>query len=198
MAETDLHRDMACRLIELLKNHFAGHRTYVSGDLKVCYDEEDLDKWVVPDCFIVKDVDPEIRRDYRIWVEGKPPDVIIEITSSSTQREDLGWKMRLYAQLGVKEYFLYDPLGEYLHPPVLGLVLSGGGYIPLDREDRVESQELGLVLAAEEGGLQLYDVASGTRLLTAEERAAVEVAARQAAEAELARLRDELAHPRKG
>ena len=46
--------------------------------------------------------------------------MVFEITSRGTRLEDLGTKRALYAMLGVREYFLYDPLGEYLQPPLQG------------------------------------------------------------------------------
>jgi Uma2 family endonuclease len=44
----------------------------------------------------------------RKTVEG-PPDLIVEIISASTARRDRGEKLRLYAQAGVREYWVVDP-----------------------------------------------------------------------------------------
>lgn len=62
--------------------------------------------------------------------EGHAPQVVFEI-SSKTTRDDLGVKMRLYAQLGVEEYYLYDPTGDYLEPPLAAFRLVGGGFVPM-------------------------------------------------------------------
>jgi hypothetical protein len=136
-----------------------------------------------------------------LWEEGQPPAVVFEITSRGTRLEDLGTKRALYAMLGVREYFLYDPLGDYLQPPLQGYRLQEGEYqrmLPGD-EGALASQELGLELRVEAGQLRLLNPTTGARLLTpAEAQAAwrAEAAARRAAEAEVERLRAELARQR--
>lgn len=100
------------RHIELLEDYYAGQKVYVSGDLLVDYVQGNPRKYVVPDAFFAKGISPKDRRIYKIWVEGKSPDVAIETTSRKTRRKDLTEKPALYARLGVKEYFLFDPLGE--------------------------------------------------------------------------------------
>jgi hypothetical protein len=124
--------------------------------------------------------------------------VVFEITSRGSRLEDLGTKRVVYAMLGVQEYFLYDPLGEYLRPPLQGYRLQEGEYqrIPLEGEARLTSQVLSLELRLEEGRLRLVNPMSGERLLTpAEALIARRVADARAsqAEAELGRLRAELA-----
>jgi Uma2 family endonuclease len=42
-------------------------------------------------------------------VEG-PPDLVVEVLSPGTTRRDLGEKLRLYAESGVLEYWIVDPL----------------------------------------------------------------------------------------
>jgi Uma2 family endonuclease len=106
MGETDRHRDAMVRHIELLKYHYRGQKVYVSGDLLVYYEEGNSKKYVVPDAFVVKGIEPGRRRIYRIWMEGKAPDVVIETTSRKTMRKDTVVKPALYAQLGIQEYFL--------------------------------------------------------------------------------------------
>ena len=53
------------------------------------------------------------------WIEGKFPDIVCEVTSPSTQDDDLTTKVRLYEQLGAREYYIYDPEQE-MQPPFLG------------------------------------------------------------------------------
>ena len=221
MAETDVHCDWMVRLIELLKFFFAGRRVYVSGNLLVYYEEGNPKRSFAPDVFVVKDRDPGRRRIYKIWEEGKPPDFILETTSKKTRKEDSGTKKKLYAQLGIAEYFLYDPLAEWLAPPLRGFRLVDGEYVPLepDQTGGIVSEQLGLTFRLENGELVLFVTETGERLKTgderaaeaesqahqaesqaheaelrareAESRAAQEAASRQALEEELARLRAE-------
>ncbi len=200
MAETDVHRDWMICLIDLLKHFFAGQRVYVSGNLLVYYVEGDPKRCVAPDAFVVKDCDPGRRRIFKVWAEGKAPNFVIEVTSDKTRREDKNKKKRIYAELRVPEYFLYDPLGDWLDPPLQGYRLEGEAYVPIapGPQGAVTSEQLSLSFRLEEGQLVLSNAATGERLKTSAERAAEaegqlanEVAAREALQKELARLRAE-------
>ena len=216
MGETDEHRRRMVEHIEVLEDFYQGQRVYVSGDLLVYYEQGNPRRFVVPDAFVAKGLAPRMRRVYKTWVEGKSPDVVIETTSKGTRRKDTVDKPELYARLGVMEYFLFDPTQEYLDPPLQGHRLVGGGYVPieLDVAGGLESHELGLRLVMVDIRLRFYRLDTGELLLRRVERAERdveraqheaeradreaeradrEVAARQAAEAELARLREELA-----
>ncbi|MEA3346159.1 MAG: Uma2 family endonuclease [Chloroflexota bacterium] len=202
MAETDVHRDQLIDLLTALKDHFRNDpQVYVAGNLLLYYEEGNPQASVAPDVFVVKGVPKGDRRIYKLWEEGQAPDVVFEITSASTRLQDLGPKKGLYEVLDVEEYFLFDPLEEYLAPPLMGYRLGEKGY-RLVEERPLLSQVLGLELRVEEGRLRLYDRPTGRRLPTpaeeaearraAEARAAQEAEARRAAEAEVARLREEL------
>ena len=116
----------------------------------------------------------------------------------------MGTKRALYAMLGVREYFLYDPLDEYLRPPLQGFRLQQGEYerVPPGNEGALLSQALSLELRVEERQLRVVNPSTGERLLTpAEAQAArraeadarqAEIAARQAAEARAALAETEL------
>jgi Uma2 family endonuclease len=228
MGETDLHREAMVRHIQILQDFYEGQQVYVSGDLLVYYVQGNPKKYVVPDAFVVKGIAPRERRIYKIWVEGRAPDVIIETTSRKTRRKDTVGKPALYARLGVAEYFLFDPDQEYLDPPLQGYRLVGETYEEIQPEEAgsLKSQELRLALRIEQGGLQFYRLDTGERLLTPRERAAQqaeraqqqaeraqqqaeraqqqaeraerEAEAHRSAEAELARLRAELAQRSRG
>ena len=192
MAESDLHRDWMVRIIELLKLFFAGQRVYVSGNLLIYYVEGDPKKSVAPDAFVVKDCDPGRRKIYKLWEEGKPPNFVLETTSSTTRREDRNKKMRVYAQMGVAEYFLYDPLGDWLEPPLQAYHLEGSQYLRLEADKGgITSQQLGITFRLEEGQLVLFNAATGEQLQTAMERVAAAESRAKALERELARLRAE-------
>ncbi|MFN8494057.1 MAG: Uma2 family endonuclease [Caldilineaceae bacterium] len=187
MAESDLHREIMFYIIHLLQRFFAGQRVYVSGNLLVYYEKGDPYKVVAPDCFVVREIDPQRRPTYKIWEEGKGPEVVFEVSSKSTKRVDLNAKMRLYAELGVHEYFIYDPTRDYLNPPLAAYVLTGNRYTPMQplvehpstiATPQYRSSILGLRLALDDDNrLQFFDTITGERLLTDDE-------ARQQAEQE--------------
>lgn len=210
MAETDLHRKLMVRLINLLQRFFAEQQVYVSGNLLLYYEEGNPRKSVSPDCFVVFGVDQSDRRIYQTWVEGKIPGVVFEVSSKTTQQADLGKKMRIYADLGVLEYFIYDPTGDYLAPLLMAFSLQGGGYLPMqpvkeevdlgplafrsneDEPPEFISNVLGLRLALdEEKQLQLFNLKTNQRLLTDEEALHTVQAENERLRAELVRLRSE-------
>jgi hypothetical protein len=208
MAETDHHRKLMVMLIETLQAFFlAAGRVYVSGNLLVYYIPGDRRRHVSPDVFMVRGVPKHDRRYYLVW-EEKPLQVVIELTSKSTRREDLGRKFKLYRDvLKVREYFLFDPYHEYLNPPLQGYRLRKGQYVPIKpRAGRLPSKVLGLHLEASGQVVRLYNPTAGSWLPTPEEvRQQAEEAlehteqaleqseqALQQAETENARLRQEL------
>ncbi len=60
------------------------------------------------------------RRFCRLWEEKVLPATVMEIVSENTVDVDLGEKRILYARLGIKEYFLFDPEGRFLDPRLRG------------------------------------------------------------------------------
>jgi len=192
MAETDTHRKQMMYLLDALEDYFRDDpNVYVAGNLFVYYEEGDPTEVVAPDVFVVKGVAKRDRRIYQVWKEDKGPDVIFELTSRSTRQKDLGPKKGTYEMLGVEEYFLFDPFGEYLEPRLVGFRLAEWGYRRSEEEPLV-SQVLGLELRVEGEMLRLVDPATGEKLLTPLEAQE----ARRRAEAEVERLQAELARLR--
>ena len=64
------------------------------------------------------------RPNYLVWQEGRPPQIAIELTSSTTHRTDTGSKMTLYREGhagSASEYFLSDPDGDDSRPALTGV-----------------------------------------------------------------------------
>jgi Uma2 family endonuclease len=196
MAETDVHRNWMVWIIEILQFFFHGMQVYVSGNLLIYYQRGDAKKRVAPDVFVVKECEQRLRRVFKIWEEGKGPSFALEVTSKKTRRQDLGPKKELYAQLGVAEYLLYDPLGEWLEPALQGFRLVEGVYVPWqpDENGALLSEQLGIKFRLEEGQLVLFNAATGERLKCDSERAEEAEARAAWLEQQLARLRAERNH----
>ena len=172
VGETDVHRREILHTIETLERHFRNvPDIYVSGNLMFYYEEGNPAAVVSPDVFVVKGVRKGLRRTYKLWEEGVAPCVVIEMTSRSTRLEDKGNKRALYALLGVREYFLFDPLGEYLKPPLQGFTLVDGEYaaLPVESDGGIISRELGLKLYRDETVLRLFDLTSGREVVRTED-----------------------------
>jgi len=202
MGETELHIQLIIDLRTALR-HFFRNQTdvYVGSNLLLYHIEGDPKKFVVPDVFVARGVSKASRRIYKLWEEGQPPQVVFEVSSRGTWGEDLQRKWRLYEQLGVKEYFIFDPEYDYLMKSfgesLLAYRLAEGQYTQLELEEgRVRSEELGLELVDTGEVLRLYDPQTGQFLLTTDEEIEARLRAEQArqqAEAEVAQLREELA-----
>jgi Uma2 family endonuclease len=202
LGETDAHRREILAIIAMLEQYFADHaNVYVSGNLMFYYEKGNPSAVVSPDVFVVKGVPKKERRIYKLWEEREPPVAVFEITSRSTRLEDKGTKRELFAMLRVREYFLFDPLAEYLKPPLQGFVLKDDEFFQIDPEPdgALVSHELGLRLLRDGSYLRLSDNATGQPLLRPAELDAARRAAEaraQTAEQEVERLRAELARLR--
>jgi hypothetical protein len=171
MAETEVHAALMVDVKLMLDQRYRDRAdVHVGMDLIFYYVEGDPKQSVVPDVYVTFGMDKALRRTYRVWMEGKAPDVIFEMTSSSTRRQDLGPKKRLYERLGVKELFLVDPLGDYLDPPLQGFRLGPAGFEPIPGRP-LASQVLDLELAWEREALVMVDRRTGERLETPAELA---------------------------
>lgn len=211
MGETPWHRQCLTDSCESLDEHFRNDSdVYIGGNMFVYYEPGVPQRCVCPDVFTVRGIrEAKVpRRVYKVWEEGRPLDWVLEITSDSTRDEDLGHKRDLYARLGVQEYFLFDPLKEYLVPRLQAFRLVGPVYEPIAPTEHggYYSEVLGLEVRMREGNLRFFDPASQRWLLTPAETAAAHRAAEadariararaNAAEAEVNRLREELARLR--
>jgi Uma2 family endonuclease len=181
LGETDQHRILMTDLIFALRWFLRNVRAYVAGNLFVYFEEGNPRAVVAPDVFVVLDAQPHSRRIYQTWREGGLlPSFVIELTSKKTAQADQQVKPELYARLGIQEYVLFDPFGEYLQPRLQGFRLVQGRYEAM-REYPLRSTMLGVELRQENNDLRLYDARTGLRLPTSDE----EAQARRAAEHQL-------------
>ncbi|MDQ3257624.1 MAG: Uma2 family endonuclease [Acidobacteriota bacterium] len=190
MAETDVHRDLMSELIRELKMYFQHEPdVYISGNLLVYYVEGNPRQCFAPDVFVVRGVGNHQRRTYKLWEEGRAPEVVFEISSRQTWGDDLQRKWKLYEQLRVAEYFIFDPEYDYLMEPLVAYRLEAGEYAPLEVKDgRVMSEALGLELVDTGETLRLFDPHAQRFLPTTAE----EAESRSRAEADAANLRAEV------
>ena len=177
MAETPIHWRATVDAALPLQDFYRDRAdVYVGSDMMMYYREGDIRACVSPDVFVAIGVPklPE-RRVWRTWVEGKLADFVLEITSLSTRRVDEGTKKELYAELGVREYWQFDPEGDYLEPMLQGRRLgSDGEYrtLALERRNGVlgHGTMLGLELRLEGDRLRFFDPRRGDYLPTSWEK----------------------------
>ena len=192
------------RVVGTIEIHFKdvpGAR--VNGNTFIYYIKGNPRASVSPDCYVVfglseaaeQSLSLEGNNTYLLWEVGKAPDFVLEIGSESTGDVDTGRKRELYAELGVTEYWRYDPTGgEFYGEPLVGERLVDGEYQRIEMSHESDgrvwghSDVLNLDLWWDDGELRLWDPVSERWLLSHEE----EKERADAAEARLAELEAEL------
>jgi Uma2 family endonuclease len=195
LAETGIHVEAIIALFMLLRAHFKNRDDILIGSNNFFYYMEGNTKHrFAPDLYVVIGVNSAPRRVYKMWQEKVAPSAIFEISSRKTRREDIGRKKDLCASLGVREYYLFDPENDYLKPPFQGFELIRGAYRPMrpQNDGTLLSGCLGLKLKDVNGRIAIYDAKTGAKVLGPAEERDQAVAARDRAEAENARMREEI------
>jgi Uma2 family endonuclease len=194
IGETEFHINAILHLLQSLRYFFRqAAAVYVAADMLFYYEEGNPSAFKVPDVFVVKGVSKQRRRTYKLWQERVAPCAVFEITSPSTWLEDLGGKRALYEKLGVPEYFLFDPLDEYLSPRLQGFRLVNNYYQPmtLSAVGTLSSQELGAILRPEGELLRVVDPVTNEIVPTLDEAVKLAEAEAKRAQAEAERAQAE-------
>lgn len=189
--ESDFHRDQMSLLIDILREWWRDRQdVYVSGNLTVYYNEQQLKSrdFRGPDFFVVLDTENKLRKSWVVWGEdGRYPNLIVEILSSSTAKVDRGLKKELYQNtFRTPDYFLFDPNTAALE----GFHLVDGRYEPIPANDQghLWSRQIELYLGVYEGTLRFF-TPEGERLPTSREAADQARSRAEQAEAKLIRLK---------
>ncbi len=122
-----------------------------------------------PDLLVAFRADPDLyeaNNGYIVSLQGKPPELVLEIASRHTWRTDIEVKPDFYARLGTGEYWRFDETGEFHGARLAGDRLVDGRYRPImvdefpDGELRGYSETLGLYICWRQGRLDWYDPAT--------------------------------------
>ncbi|MEY8518251.1 Uma2 family endonuclease [Lachnospiraceae bacterium 29-84] len=112
------HNRVAGNIYHIFRNYLKGKTCEAFSDgIDVFLTEEDN---VIPDAMIVCNKDiikPE-------GIHGAP-DLVVEVLSPSTAKNDRGYKKDLYEAAGVKEYWIADPVMRSIET----YILSDGKYV---------------------------------------------------------------------
>jgi len=176
-----------------------GQKVGIVSDINFYQTANKLEKPKQPDIAVVDglEVVPKRKKDYTpsyyVGANGPPPRLIFEIASQNTWQADLEEKPAIYARMGVKEYFVFDPqpgLGVWTNQwrakeRLIGWRLqANGSYEELakDEQGRMWSEELeswlvldpadneNLWLYSAEGELRVNKAQAETRRAEAERR----------------------------
>ncbi|MBW4672434.1 MAG: Uma2 family endonuclease [Cyanomargarita calcarea GSE-NOS-MK-12-04C] len=166
LAETYVHLYALLVTLEVLRQYLQGRQATVLGDQFLYYAQGFPRLRVAPDVMVIFNVLPGGRDNYKIWEEGQVPVVIFEMTSQGTKDQDTVAKKTLYEQLGVLEYWLFDPKGEWIEQQLQGYRLQGEEYEPITDG---RSQPLELRLQVEGQLIGFYREDTKEKLLIPEE-----------------------------
>ncbi len=157
-----------------VKQHFRDARAAVAVDAFLYFEEGNNKAALGPDLLVTLDHELKGSKTYQTWVEGRLPDFILEVVSPSSVENDKKLKKEAYEQLGVREYFVYDPDGVDFEERVLGYQLDAGTRAygdPLDvqPDGSVKSAVLNLSLRYEDSHLIIQNTETGEDYRPSEE-----------------------------
>jgi Uma2 family endonuclease len=180
----------------------------VLSDMNLHYHPLNRESYVSPDVMVVRPDGPlnEELSSYRVGIHGPMPILTVEVLSRRTyQQGDLHDKADVYRQNGVAEYILIDVTGRFLRERLqLRRLQPDGAWAIFQDADGGVTSDLGFrIRIAPDRQARVSDVRTGrayprpeeaadeadARLAAEEARIAAERRA-EAAEAELARLRE--------
>ena len=137
---------------------------FADADLGLYFEQGNRSALVAPDVLVAFGVEGGSRMSYKIWEEGKPPDLVVEVLSHRTWRKDLRDKPGLYEALGIAEYWSFDQHRVGNDPPLLVRRLVNGSYHVEGDGMTGHSPILGLDIRVEGILLRLHDPATGLDL----------------------------------
>ncbi|MEJ7729261.1 MAG: Uma2 family endonuclease [Polyangiaceae bacterium] len=221
VGESILHKLIIELLRPLVERWLAARGTpgFVGADQFIYWVQYAPTRCVAPDVYVLPGVpvDAEVKA-WKVWETGVVPSFVLEVASDDFRKDYQETPVR-YADLGVRELVVFDPLAAsspervrwqvFRHVPPEGLSV-----VERSDGDRVRSEELGCWLRAVGSGAELrVRLATGKngdelvptdaeaeRAAKDAERAAkdAERAAKDAAQAEVARLRADIERLRRG
>lgn len=190
MGESDLHYWLISYLSNALRLLFRQqNEVMVAANMNFYYEPGRPEYYFTPDVMVAWGVTAKTRRVYKLWEEKVVPQVMIEVASDRTWKNDLSGKVKFYGEIGVEEYYVLDS-EDFLPVPLMAYRQENGRLKPLYLpEDSVLSPRLGWGIRLTENGFRLFNPTTQEflpNLVEAEAKA-------EAAQAEIARLRAELA-----
>ena len=162
VAETFDHLYVILITIEVLRLYLQDVEACVLGNQFLYYEEGNSGKRCAPDVMVIFGVKPGSRDNYKIWEEGEVPNVVFEMTSRGTKEKDNVEKKNLYAQIGIEEYWQFDPKGEWISEQLRGFRLVDGQYVPTLNSISIA---LGLRLEVTGALISFYRSDNGEKLL---------------------------------
>ena len=161
VSESTRHAEAANYAFDALRVWFRDRPdTLVANDLVMLFEEGNPKAALSPDAMVIFDVGNPDRSSYKVWEEGDAlPAFALEVLSTRTWRKDVRVKPGLYAALGVREFWLFEPFAPHL----AGHRLGKDGYrrIRPSRDGALSSEVLGLDVVVRDGRLRFRNRVGG-------------------------------------
>ncbi len=202
MGESAAQSQLIFYLLQVLRWLYRAEGWFVVSNLNIYARPRRHEYPLVPDVAVfpgVRIANPAERtfRSWRLYMPDRPaPQVVFELASEETWREDLEHKPAAYAAIGVEEYYAYDPNEPPYWRTSTGRLRGWrnvGGQMQEQAPDaagRIWSTVLESWLVPDGTMLRLYDRQGQQRLTEAEAERAAKEAERAAKEAAWAKLRE--------
>ncbi|ETW94799.1 MAG: hypothetical protein ETSY1_33325 [Candidatus Entotheonella factor] len=157
--ESSQHYDQLALLVTCLEWNWRDRDDFFIGaNLTVYYSRQQLRhrEFLGPDFFLVRDTERRPRKSWVVWEEnGRYPDLIIELLSTSTANVDRTSKMEHYQnQFRTPEYFWFSP--ETLEFAGFRLVQQRYEPIVPDAQGQLWSRVLGYFLGIDNEELRFF------------------------------------------
>jgi Uma2 family endonuclease len=202
MGESAAQSQLIFYLLKVLEWLYRAEGWFVVSNLNIYRERRRNEYPLAPDVavfkgFIVPNVADRQLRSWRMYESNRPaPQVVFEISSQETWREDLEHKPAAYAALGASEYYAYEPNDPPYWPKGSGRLrgwwLESGVMTERQADQRgwIWSAELESWLGPDGALLRLYDRDGRMRMTEGEAQRAAKEAERAAKEAAWAKLRE--------
>ena len=183
IGESSVHIKLLANLLSILKLYFKNRQdVFLSGNMNLYFEKGNSRKWFAPDLLVAFGVPNVERSSNLLFREQVFPQVIIEIASEKTWRNDIDEKLRTYEKYGAEEYYVFDPEYAYLSAPLMAYRRENDKLSPVKiSDDRIFSPRLGLEIVWTENSFRLYSPNTNEFLRDLEE-----------SEAEIERLKAEI------
>jgi Uma2 family endonuclease len=158
MGEATWHYAVIAYFWNALRYFFSSRDdVFIAANLNLYYEAGRPDLYYAPDLLAAFGVPNHERKTYKLWEENTFPQVVFEIASDRTWKDDLGEKVEAYERLGVEEYYALDSQ-DFLPLPLMAYRRENGrlNFLRLN-EDRVFSPRLGLEITLTDEGFRLFD-----------------------------------------
>lgn len=159
MGESSIHYKTIAYLFTVLEAYFSTRDDVtVAANLNLYYEEGIPQKYYTPDIMIAFGAEKYNRQVYNLWEENIFPQVVFEIASQRTWKNDIGEKSEFYAKFGTQEYYLIDAERIYLPLPLMAYRRQQERlvYVRLENE-RIYSPLLNLEIVDTGKSFRLFD-----------------------------------------